>query len=224
MASSQEGSRLLFLFGERHSIKPYIRQNLLNTVELCNLGIIACVGVEGRPDADNPDFPGHRLKHEHEKLKAQHGENVEKIIDGLLATFGEASDFLFWKTLRLLDSTLVVKAVDDQELFNRADSVQCQYIQRRDFVARFLNKSSFRPNDPDRVTVVNYKADMQFEYELAEDPANVKRDDKMLENMFELWSRSGTDKAAILNAGSSHIYRIARHLPPDVRYIHVEQP
>jgi hypothetical protein len=46
----------------------------------------------------------------------------------------------------------------------------------------------------------------------------------MVEKLLALWDRSGPDKVAVLNAGSSHQWRIARHLPPEVSYRHVEQP
>jgi hypothetical protein len=42
--------------------------------------------------------------------------------------------------------------------------------------------------------------------------------------MLALWDRSGRNRAAILNAGSSHQFRIARTLPAEVNFYHIEQP
>jgi hypothetical protein len=51
-----DGQRLLLLFGERHNLKPFIRETLLNVIELDKLGVLSCVGVEGHPQKDIPGW------------------------------------------------------------------------------------------------------------------------------------------------------------------------
>ena len=74
------GQRLLFLFGERHGIKPFIKLNLLNAIDLCDLGILSCVGVEGRPLGEGEAFPDPHVVREFQSQQAQHGRNTEAII------------------------------------------------------------------------------------------------------------------------------------------------
>src|SRR4051812_45182091 len=77
------GQRLLFLFGERHGIKPYIKLNLLNALDLHDLGVLSCVGVEGRPMDDGEVFPHQDVMQEFESQQRQHGTNTELIVEGM---------------------------------------------------------------------------------------------------------------------------------------------
>jgi hypothetical protein len=80
------------------------------------------------------------------------------------------------------------------------------------------------PTAADRDLQIDAKAALQFEQEWAEHEVNVARDRKMLENLLALWDEAGPEKVAVLNAGSSHQWRIARQLPDGIGYYHVEQP
>jgi hypothetical protein len=83
----------------------------------------------------------------------------------------------------------------------------------------------------DKECSIKAKVELQEEQEFAEHPYNVKRDDTFIEQMFQLWNgvEAEKNKPAILNAGASHQYRIARRLHSDekfrdVSYILIEQP
>jgi hypothetical protein len=102
--------------------------------------------------------------------------------------------------------------------------------QRHDYIGESLRRSDlfelagFQPTAADRDRQIEAKVVLQIEQEWAEHKVNVARDEKLLENLLALWDRSGLEKIAVLNAGSSHQWRIARLLPPDVSYYHIEQP
>jgi hypothetical protein len=122
VSSRFDGRRLLFLFGDRHTMKPFIRQHLLNVFELCKLGAISCVGVEGRPKDDTAPFPGTEVEAAFERLRNQFNGDVPAIIEGMLKWFGARRDFCFWKTLFLLRKSaliqpaLTVESVEDEAL------------------------------------------------------------------------------------------------------------
>jgi hypothetical protein len=217
------GRRLLFLFGERHGVIPFIRDNLFNAVELDNLGALSCVGTEGYPTGD---FPGPEAMEAFQALQAIHPGDDEQIIDGMLRWFGRRRNFYFWKTLRLLRPDLKIESVDDQELCARASELEWQFLdRRREAIASILRRSElFEPGNPDKEKVVAEKASIQAQQEWAEYSLHLQRDEKFMEKLRSFWNRSGTDKAAILNAGSSHQYRLARLLPEDWSYYHIEQP
>jgi hypothetical protein len=88
------GPRLLFLFGERHSLKPFIRHTLLNVIELDKLGVLSCVGVEGHPDTD---IPGWEAQRAFESLQKEHGADDEKMVEGMLRAI-RGRDFYYWKS------------------------------------------------------------------------------------------------------------------------------
>jgi hypothetical protein len=217
------GRRLLFLFGERHGIKPFIRLNLLNAVDLDKLGALSCVGVEGHP---TNDVPGQDAIKGFGELKTIHPGDDEKIIEGMLRSFGHRCDYYFWKTLALLRPELKIESVDDEGLCTKAPGLGYQYSgMRRAAIADMLKKSDlFEPENPEKEKIVEAKADLQWEQEWAEHPIHLERDVKFLENLRALWEMSGTEKAAILNAGTSHQYRLARQIPEDWSYYHIEQP
>jgi hypothetical protein len=231
VASSRlDGPRLLFLFGERHSIRPYIREHLLNVVELCKLGAISCVGVEGRPGDESAPFPGPEATAAFEGQKARCRSDVPAIIEGMLSWFC-GHDFYFWKTLVLLrpllaQPSLVVESVEDAVVNREVARLYAWYSEiRRGVIGEFLQKDTlFKPNDEDKGRAAYAVAEKQWEEELAEEGANLRRDSKFIENILALWDRSGPDKAAVLYAGTSHQYRIARRLPPGISYYHIEQP
>jgi hypothetical protein len=231
VASSRlDGRRLLFLFGERHSIKPYIREHLLNVVDLCKLGAISCVGVEGRPGDESARFPGHEATAAFEEQKANCGGDVQTIIESMLSGFRQR-DFYFWKTLVLLRPllacpSLAVESVEDAVLNREAARLYSWHSEiRRGVIGEFLQRDSlFEPGGEDKGSAAYAKADKQWDEELAEEGVNLRRDQKFIENMLALWDRSGPDKAAVLYAGTSHQYRIARQLPPGISHYHIEQP
>lgn len=224
-----DGRRLLFLFGERHGIKPGVYANLLNAADLCNRNSLSCVGVEGWVDPSEP-FPGEEVKQMYEEEKTQHGNNTGAIIESVLKRY-RRRNFLFWKLLKLLQSSLPTESVEDSGLFKRVADLEVQYFGiRKDAIAYNLRQSAiFEPDHPHRDTWLEAKALAQVDQEFAEHELNVQRDDTFIEKMLSLWEQTGTEKPAILNAGTSHQYRIARRLRKDekfrdVSYIHVEQP
>lgn len=229
VSSRLDGPRLLFLFGERHSIKPYIRDHLLNVVDLCKLDAISCVGVEGWPSDDGAPFPGEDAEAAFNKQKACCRGNVQAIIEGMLSEF-RVRDFYFWKTLFLLRPllaplSLVVESVEDLVLNREAAALEIQYCNRKDVIYHFLRRDSlFEPDGEGKEKAASARADKQWELEFAEEGVNLRRDQKFIENMLALWNRSGPDKAAVLYAGTSHQYRIARQLPLGISYYHIEPP
>jgi hypothetical protein len=222
-----EGRRLLLLFGERHGLKPFIREALLNAIELDKLGVLSCVGVEGHP---NKDIPGSEARQSFQELQATHADDDEKMVEGMLRAI-RGRDYYFWKILTLMRPDLKVQSVDDAALCDRAsdleglwgycrrDSIRIRLSQSSLFETRGLNSTA-----EDREREIDAKVNLQYEQELAEAEVNVARDGKMLSNLLAFWDSAGTDKVAILNAGSSHQWRIARQLPSDVSYYHIEQP
>jgi hypothetical protein len=221
------GHRLLLLFGERHSLKPFIRDTLLNVVRLDKLGVLSCVGVEGHPSSD---FPGYEAEQAFRELHKEHDGNEEKLIGDMLRAI-KGPNFYFWKTLILMRPNLKIESVDDLGLYNKAVDLKRTWCnQRYDHIYQFLDDSDlFEVSSPEstraaKVEQIKAKVNLQFEQEWAEHEYNVGRDDKMIKNLLTLWDRSGPNKIAVLNAGSSHQWRIARLLPPDVKYYHIEQP
>jgi hypothetical protein len=225
-----DGRRLLILFGERHSVKASIRANLLNAVDLANLNAVSCVGVEGWSDPCDP-FPCEDMRQMYQEEKAKHEINVQALVDGILQRY-RRRNFLFWKVLTLLLPSVPIESVEDSSLFMQVAGLECQYFgMRKDAIAYFLRASPlFEPDHPNRDTLIEAKALAQADHEFAEHDLNVERDDVFIEKMLSLWLRNGGEKPAILNAGSSHQYRIARRLRTDtnyvrdVSYVHIEQP
>ena len=221
-----EGQRLLLLFGERHSVKPFIHETLLNVIDLDKLGVLSCVGVEGNP---RTDIPGWEAEQAFNALPAAYAGDDERIVESMLA---KLCDSHFWKTLRLMRPNLVVESVDDEKLHDEAMAPRAviRRFARKDLIDDRLRKSElfqspgWNPTTDERERNIQAKVDLQFEQEVAEEEVNVARDSKMLGNLWELWERFGTGKMAVLIAGSSHQWRIARQLPLDVSYYHIEQP
>jgi hypothetical protein len=149
----------------------------------------------------------------------------------MLKSFGMRRNFYFWKTLLLLQRSalvhppLVIESVEDEALYQEIARISLSYEGRIGVIGEFLKRDSlFEPNDEDVARAAYAKADKQYDLELAEEGVNLKRDQKFIENMLALWDRAGPEKAAVLYAGSSHQYRIARQLPPGISYYHIEQP
>lgn len=215
------GSPPLFLVGERHSVKPYIHANLLNVISLADLGVISCVGVEGVRTGEVREAEAVARRRE---LEAVHGADVAAVSAGLLAFF-TWRDMYFERVLGLLRPEVPVVSVEDPALNARAGELEPWYEMRGDHIREVLRASPlFEPDREDRDTLADVKARMQYEFELAEEPVNHARDAAFIKNMLALWEERGRDKAAVLNLGSSHQYRVARLLPEQVGYIHVEQP
>src|SRR5262249_37058420 len=141
------------------------------------------------------------------------------IIEGVLKRY-RRQNFLFWKMLTLLQSSLPIESVEDSGLFQQVDGLAGQYFgMRKDAIAYFLRQSTlFQPEHPNRDMWIEAKAVAQAEQEFAEHELNLKRDDTFLEKMRSLWDRTGVGKAAILNAGTSHQYRIARRLRTEEKF------
>jgi hypothetical protein len=219
------GQRLLFLFGERHGIKPFIKLNLLNAIDLCDLGVLSCVGVEGRPLEDGEAFPAPEVAQEFRSQQEQHGGNVEAVIDGMLGWFPRPG-FYFWNLLTLLRPSLPIRCVEEPGLYRRAEWLNLQYANmRKEAVAEALRRSDlFEPNDPHRECRIEAKANMQWEQELVQEEVTRARDGQFIRAMLELWGQSGAGKVAVLNAGTAHQYRIARLLPDEIGFYHIEQP
>jgi hypothetical protein len=219
------GPRLLFLFGERHGIKPFIKLNLLNAIDLCDLGVLSCVGVEGRPLEDGEAFPAPDVAQEFQSQQEQHGGNVEAVIDRMLKWFPRPG-FYFWNLLTLLRPSLLVRCVEEPGLYCRADWFNVQYSSmRREAIIESLRRSAlFEPDHPHRECRIAEKANMQWEQELAQEEITRARDEQFITAMIKLWDESGAGKVAILNAGTAHQYRIARLLPGEISYYHIEQP
>jgi hypothetical protein len=218
------GQRLLFLFGERHGIKPYIKLNLLNAVDLYDLGVLSCVGVEGRPMADGETFPRPDVVQEFQSQQRQYGGNTEAIIEAMLRWF-QQPDFYFWNFLKLLRPSLPICCVEEPNLYARANCLNIQYNDRKATVAATLRQSDLFEFDPKhRECKIEEKANMQWEQEMAEEEVMRARDDQFIKAMRELWDKSGAGKVAILNAGTAHQYHIARLLPGEISYYHIEQP
>jgi hypothetical protein len=227
LQSKNPGDRLLLLFGERHSLKPFIRDTLLNTIELDKLGVLSCVGMEGCPSRE---IPGSEARRAHEALKKEHGDNDELIVEGMLRAF-KGRDFYFWKTLVLMRPDLKGESVDDKDLCEQASGLEGIWCsQRYDQIRVRLEQSDLfgvggiDTSTEERNRQIQAIAKLQFEQEWGEHPLNVARDRKMIENLMVLWDQSWPNKIAVLNAGSSHLWRIARQLPTGVGHYHIEQP
>jgi hypothetical protein len=213
--------------GQRHSLKPFIRDTLLNVIELDKLGVLSCVGVEGQP---GKDIPGLEAQRAFESLQKEHDADDEKMVEGMLRAL-RGRNYYFWKTLVLMRPGLKVRSVDDGELCDRAAALEGLWCsQRYDHIRESLRRSDLfeaaglEPTRADRDLQIDAKAALQFEQEWAEHEVNVARDRKMLENLLAIWDEAGPEKVAVLNAGSSHQRRIARQLPDDISYYHIEQP
>jgi hypothetical protein len=218
------GERLLFLFGERHGIKPFIKLNLLNAIDLCDLGVLSCVGVEGRPLEEGESLPPPDVAYEFQSEQRRHGNNTEAIIEGMLGWFPRPG-FYFWNLLTLLRPRLPVRCVEERNLYGKANLLSIQYNDRKVSIANALRRSAlFEPDHPHRECRIEEKANMQWEQELAQEEVTRARDNQFIRAMLELWSESGTGKVAILNAGTVHQYRIARLLPAEIGFYHIEQP
>jgi hypothetical protein len=221
------GRLLLLLFGERHSLKPFIRDTLLNVIDLDKLGVLSCVGVEGHPDKD---IPGGEACRAFESLQKEHGADDEKLVEGMLRAL-RGRNYYFWKTLVLVRPDLKVKSVDDRALCDRAAALEGlwggpRYAYIRDRLRRsvLFEAAGVDPAPADRDLQIDAKVALQFEQEWAEHEVHVSRDGKMLENLLALWEEAGPEKVTVLIAGSSHQWRIARQLPDDISYYHIEQP
>src|SRR6516165_5513393 len=162
--------RLLLLFGERHSLKPFIRNTLLNVIELDKLGLLSCVGVEGHPDQD---MPGWEAKRAFESLQTEYSGDDEKMVEEMLRALNGRN--YFWKTLVLMRPNLKVQSVDDSELCDRASALEGPWCsQRRDYIRESLRQSDlfevagFEATPAERDRQIEAKVALQLEQEWAE--------------------------------------------------------
>ena len=237
VSHSLTGPRLILLFGERHTIRAGIKAHLLNALTLFDSGRISCVGVEGWKDSSEP-VPCQLIVELFKNQQAQHGNNDEAIIEGTLRGY-RPQNYAFWKILTLLRPGLRIRSVEDPTMFQRAGHVSRTTVEDRiSNIATFLSRSAlpFAQMSPSSLTqeqeqtIIECKAITQAMEEFAEDDLNYQRDEAFIENMRILWDEAEPDKPAILNAGVSHQYRIARRLRTDSalcnEYSHIllEQP
>jgi hypothetical protein len=237
VSHSLTGRRLLFLFGERHTIRAGIKANLENALVLFDSGAISCVGVEGWKDPSEP-VPCPIFTELYDGLKARHGINEEAIITGLLQNYGP-NNYVFWKALTLLRPSLPIRSVEDRALFHQVGDTSRRVVDDRiaaiaDFIRQsglpFSQFSPYPPTSEQEQTIIVYKSKTQASEEFAEMDLNYQRDEAFLTNVRVLWDEAGQDKAAILNAGVSHQYRIARQLlknpayRDEFSYVLTEQP
>src|SRR5262249_34379855 len=130
--------RLLLLFGERHSLKPFIRDTGLNVVDLDKLGGLSCVGVEG--DTNN-EIPGWEARQAFETMRAGHADE-EKGVEGILGGI-RGPDFYFWTALTLMRPELPVRSVHDPALCEAAGGAGWELWRnaRRDVIRCRLQQS-----------------------------------------------------------------------------------
>jgi hypothetical protein len=183
--------------------------------------------MEGCPSRE---IPGDEARRAYEALIKEHGDNDELIVEGMLRAI-KGRDFYFWKTLVLMRPDVKVESVDDKALCERAFALEGMWCsQRYDQIRIRLEQSDlfevdgFDTSAEERQRQIVAKTKLQFEQEWCEHPVNVSRDGKMIENLMRVWDEAGPEKVAALNAGSSHLWRIARQLPTGVGHYHIEQP
>jgi hypothetical protein len=234
-----QGSPVLLLFGERHTLKPFIRANILNAIDLWDRGLVTCVGAEG-PWPEEPAWCGTKLLPKIlEELKEEPSVTTEKLVDGLLSRFPSKNTF-FTKVLRVLRPELPVTLAEDQSLYARTKPLEAEYTMNRvERIYEALIKSDlFLPLEgiywePDeaakrsvREAQARQKAEFQWEQEFAEEQINYERDEAFIANTLKLFESMNRTKAAILNAGSAHQHHIARKLGREksMSFIHIEQP
>lgn len=237
VSHSLSGRRLLFLFGERHTIRAGIKAHLLNALTLFDSGVISCVGVEGWKEPSEP-VPCETIADLFNKQKAQHGNSEEAVIEGVLRGY-RPNNYVFWKCLTLLRLELRIRSVENPNIFQKVGHVSRTTLEDRiSNIATFLRHSAlpftqmspFPLTDEQEQTIIQCKATSQAMEEFAEDDLNYQRDEGFIANMRCLWDEAGPDKPAILNAGVSHQYRIARQLREkaayrdEYSYILIEQP
>jgi hypothetical protein len=200
VAHGQEGDRLLFLFDEAHNDAAGIRLSLLNACELWRLGVLGCVGVEEYPFY----FAGWErsvIEQKSRELFRDHGNDEGVIQRG---REGDGQYFRFGKTLKLLRPAINVRSVEDLELhalINLIDNHSRQLIERLLPEAQPVGEL--------------------IRQEFLNCPTNRRRDEAFLHNLLAFWDKNDRDKAAILNAGSSHQERIVRNLPAGWRHIRI---
>jgi hypothetical protein len=234
-----EGSPVLLLLGERHSLKPFIRGNILNAIDLWDRGLVSCVGVEG-PWPEEPSWCGTKLLPKIlEELKEEPGATTEKLVDGLLSRFPPKDSF-FTKVLRVVRPELPVTLAEDEALYTKTRPVEAEYtLNRVERIYDALIQSDFflplgdiywETDAAAKRTVrdaqARQKAEFQWEQEFAEEEINYARDEAFIANTFKFLESTDRTKAAILNAGSAHQHHIARRLGREKRtsFIHIEQP
>lgn len=234
-----EGSSVLLLFGERHTLKPFIRANILNAIDLWDRGLVACVGVEG-PWPEEPAWCGTKLLPKVlEELKEESDATTEKLVDGLLSRFPPKNNF-FTKILRVLRPELPVTLAEDEALYSTTRPLEDDYTWKRvERIYEALIKSDlFLPlgniyweteeaaKRAVREAQARQKAEFQWEQEFAEEEINYARDEAFIAKTLKFLESTDRTKAAILNAGSAHQHHIARKLSRDksMSFIHIEQP
>jgi hypothetical protein len=234
-----EASPVLILLGERHTLKTFIRANILNAIDLWDRGFVACVGVEG-PWPEEPAWCGTKLLPKVlEELKEESGAMTETLVDGLLSRCPPKNTF-FTKVLRVLRPELPVTLAEDEALYAKTRPLEADYtLSRVDCIYEALIKSDlFLPlgdiyweteaaaKRATREVEARQKAEFQWEQEFAEEDINYARDEAFIANTLRLLESTDRTKAAILNAGSAHQHHIARKLSRErsVSFIHIEQP
>src|SRR5262249_26645814 len=131
-----------FLFGDRHTTKPLIRNNILNAIDLWNRRILSFVGVEGLFKKDEPVWCYQtRLEDIYKDLRNQHGDMNDKLVEGLLASLPDQQCFFFAKILRLLLPDLPLDSIEDQALNSKAEALHLTYENRLRLIHTTLDQA-----------------------------------------------------------------------------------
>jgi hypothetical protein len=234
-----DGSPILLLFGERHSLKPFIRANILNAIELWDRRLVACAGVEG-PWPEEPACCGMQLlSNVLQELQEETDATTEKLVDGLMSRLPAKNPF-FTKILRALRPEFPVALAEDEALYEKTKPLEFDYTQNRveRIYEALMGSDLFFPlgdifweaddaaKRAARDAKARQKAEFQWEQEFAEEDIHYAREEAFIANTLKLLEQMDRTKAAILNAGSAHQYHLARKLSREksVSFIHIEQP
>jgi hypothetical protein len=224
--SWSEGTRLVFLFGERHRKPPIIWPNVLNACELIRLGVVGCVGVEEYPFTLE-GWAEERIEQRRSQLFTEHGD--EK---GIFAHFSKSPEFCYFgETLQLFRPSLRVRSVEDPKLHEETACVQGRYVVRRENRYSSLVGAYCRANGVaicDLSDSVHQKLQQQASDELDKefraDEIHSRREVRFVENLIDFWDKTNPENAIILNTGSSHQQPISARLRGmGISYIHISQ-
>jgi len=197
------GSRLVFLIGENHKDREMKRLNLQDACSLCNLGILACVGVEeAMEDA---------IRWDREKIDRWSRElfDYHKTDDGVIAYLSQHQPswyglFEFGKTLKLLRPSLDVRCVEDPGLREQMKPIASSY--------ELWGLGAAPHPSPEHP-------------KMGDHPHNFLREEAMIANLFKLWEEPREAGAALLNTGLDHCRRLAERLQAQgINYIYLLNP
>jgi hypothetical protein len=203
-AQRQSGDRLLFLFNESHRNDQMICLNLKNACTLWDLGVLSCAGVEEYPYYFMGWDEAAIVSKSKEQFNAYRDD--EGVIKQCRQTDQTSGHLRFGRSLSLLRPQVAIRSVEDLDL--------CAMMK---LIADYRGQVASRlPSDAPA------GAHDLWERDYVECRTNLARDDAFLRNLLTLWAHAGTQKAAILNVGTSHQDRIVRKLPPDVCFIQLD--